>query len=135
MHNVCHTRLQEKGSLNVLKTLVLDCLHLPRCNNPPSSPLPLLLPLENETNDSKEKTWSWGEAERRGQPGLNTPASGPGETESPSLKKSVLRLATTEGAGLTSSEPPVSDHEQGWTTPPNADSSSLGGHLLLIFIF
>lgn len=52
-----------------------------------------------------------------------------------SLKKSVLRLATTEGAGLTGSEPPVGDREQGWTTPPNADSSSLGGHLSLIFIF
>lgn len=68
MHIVCHTRLQEKGSLRVLKTLVLDCLHLPRCNNAPSSPLPLLLPLENETKQRQQgqnmamgrsrKTWS-----------------------------------------------------------------------------
>lgn len=51
------------------------------------------------------------------------------------LKKGVLGPAATEGAGLTGSEPPVGDREQGWAIPPDGDSSSLDGRLLLIFIF
>ena len=54
-----------------MKTLALDCLHLPRYNSPPSSPppLPLLLPLESKTkHQQRQKTWSWEETERHGQP-------------------------------------------------------------------
>lgn len=68
-------------------------------------------------------------------PGLNTLASALGETEVLDLKKGALGPAATKGAGLTGSEPPVGDRERAWAIPPDGDSSSLDGRLLLIFIF
>lgn len=83
-----------------MKTPALGHLHLPMYNSPPFSPplFPLLLPPVKISE--KNKTHSHGKKQKDTvSPNMNTSVSSLEETESLSLKKSVLRVKAGNDEG------------------------------------
>lgn len=78
-----------------MKTLALDCLHLPRYNSPPSSSPPLLSSSlwKAKQNNNNDKKHGHGKKQKdMVSPGLNTLVSSLEETESLNLKKNILQV-------------------------------------------